>query len=242
MTHLSVAFDGNPVLEDISFTVKRGLLVALVGPNGAGKTTLFRSILGLTPMVKGNVSILGEPLERLERVRHRIGYVPQAAALDKGFPVSAFDVVMMGRLSRQKMGRSLSHEDRCAANEALARVGLVREKTMPIGALSGGQQQRVLLARALVRTPELLLMDEPDRGLDAASRRSLYELLRELSDEAQVTVVVASHDLTSALSHADEVLHINNTLISYSHRSEFLSNLRLWGQTGSTFKEGACPS
>lgn len=210
--NLSVAFNGELVLEDVTFALQRGVLAALVGPNGAGKTTLLRSILGLVVPLRGEIDIFGEPLRRLNCIRHRVGYVSQAPKLDRGFPLSAFDVVVMGRLSLSHLCRRLSSDDRHAATRALALVGLEARARVPMGDLSGGQQQRVLLARALVREPELLLLDEPGTGLDADSKATLYEILASLRRERQVTTVIVAHDFRRILAHADEVICVNRTL------------------------------
>jgi manganese/iron transport system ATP-binding protein len=192
---LSVAFERDPVLENICIQVSAGQSLALLGPNGAGKSTLLRAVMGLVPVRSGVVEILGRPPRA---ARSEVAYVPQAEALDSQFPVSALQVVAMGRLRPERLGRRMSREDRAIAAEALDRVGLGARAKDRFGLLSGGQRQRVLLARAIAQRAHLLLLDEPFNGVDSATQQVMVEILEVMRHDG-VAVVMSTHDL--ALAH-----------------------------------------
>jgi manganese/iron transport system ATP-binding protein len=200
-----VAYERTPVLEGIDGVVHAGESVALIGPNGAGKSTLLKAILGLVPVVRGSITVLGRsPLE----ARRQVAYVPQADTLDAEFPVTAGQVVLMGRYPRVGWVRRPGRADRRAAAAALEEVGLTDHASRRFGALSGGQRQRVLLARAIAQQARLLLLDEPFNGIDAASEELLLAALRRLRD-AGATVVVSTHDLALAHLFCDEACLLN---------------------------------
>ncbi len=187
---LDFGYDGRPVLRDVNLAIPAGDFVSVVGPNGSGKTTLLKLALGLLLPTAGEVTVFGE---RPERARHRIGYVPQHAHLDPLFPVSALDVVLMGRLGLGPRLGPWRGRDRDAARAALAEVGLGDHADRHFSALSGGQKQRTLIARSLAGEPELLLLDEPTAGLDAHVEEGFFRLLEELN--RRLTIVMVSHDL-----------------------------------------------
>ena len=187
---LDFGYDGRPVLSAVTLAIPDGDFVCVVGPNGSGKTTLLKLALGLLRPTSGEITVFGQ---RPERARHRIGYVPQHAHLDPLFPVSALDVVLMGRLG---LGTGLGpwrRRDREAARAALAEVGLADHADRHFSALSGGQKQRTLIARSLAGEPELLLLDEPTAGLDAHVEEGFLRLLESLN--RRLTIVMVSHDL-----------------------------------------------
>jgi len=187
---VTFSYNGYSVLEDVSFAIQAGEFICVVGPNGGGKTTLLKIVLGLLKPRKGSVRVFGQPPEL---VRHRIGYVPQHAQVDPQFPVTALDVVLMGRLrSRPRFG-FFSSRDKKAARGVLAQMELSGLEAQPFSELSGGQRQRVLIARALVDEPELLLLDEPTSSLDLHVENEFYELLREINK--RLTILLVSHDL-----------------------------------------------
>jgi len=225
---LCVAFNGCVVLDHVTFQVTRGTLVGLLGPNGAGKTTLLRTIMGLVKPWSGQVRLLGMEANGSAQAAEKLGYVPQAPTIERGFPLSALDVVMMGRLSASRVGQRLSSEDRDAAMNALEEVGMLPCAHAPIGRLSGGQQQRVLLARALVRRPEVLLLDEPGTALDTDSKDRLYSLLARLKTEENMTSIVVSHDIAPVLAYADEVICVDRALHVHANTSEIRSNPELY--------------
>ncbi len=207
---LTVAYDRKPVLWDLDVDVPMGKLTAIVGPNGAGKSTLLKAMLGLLPVASGWVRILGEPLER---VRRRIAYVPQRESVDWDFPVDAIGVVLMGRYGHCGWFRWPGRRDRAIAESALAQVGMQAFARRQISHLSGGQQQRVFLARALAQEAEVYLMDEPFAGVDAATERSIVEVLRSLRDLGK-TVVAVHHDLQTAGEYFDHAILLNQRLVA----------------------------
>jgi manganese/iron transport system ATP-binding protein len=201
----SVAYDTTPVLQDVHGTVAAGEAVALIGPNGAGKSTLIKAILGLVPVVRGDIRVLGG---RPAEARRDVAYVPQAETLDGDFPVSVAQVVLMGRYRRIGWLRPPGRADRLAASAALEQVGLVHRARDRFGTLSGGQRQRVLLARAIAQQPLLLLLDEPFNGVDAVSQDALLSALGRLRGTG-AAVVVSTHDLSIAHLACQQVCLLN---------------------------------
>ncbi len=193
VTHGVVGYDGRPVLRDVSLTVTAGEVVAILGANGSGKSTLIRAVLGLVPLSSGSVTLFGEPARRF-RQWHRIGYVPQRLGAGSGVPATVGVVVASGRLARRGILRPPGRADRKAVTEALHAVGLADRAKDPVSTLSGGQQQRTLIARALAGKPELLVLDEPTAGVDAASQEAFAEALRGFTDGGG-TVLLVAHEL-----------------------------------------------
>ncbi|HZD73835.1 MAG TPA: metal ABC transporter ATP-binding protein [Actinomycetota bacterium] len=201
----AVAYDRTPVLDGVDGVVHAGESVALIGPNGAGKSTLLKAVLGLVPVVAGSITVLGRPPLA---ARRQVAYVPQAETLDTEFPVTAGQVVLMGRYPRVGWVRRPGRADRRAAAAALEEVGLADVGGKRFGALSGGQRQRVLLARAIAQQARLLLLDEPFNGMDAVSEELLLAALGRLRADG-VAVVVSTHDLALAHLFCDEVCLLN---------------------------------
>jgi ABC-type Mn2+/Zn2+ transport system ATPase subunit len=208
---VSVAYNGQPVLCDVSFHVPHGERVAVVGPNGAGKSTLFKALVGLLPLAGGRVLIHGRPLgHHLDCV----AYVPQREEVDWGFPLTVTDVVMMGRYGKLGWLQRPRQEDHEMVLQALREMGIADLAQRPIGELSGGQQQRVFLARALAQEPHILLMDEPFSGVDITTREAILQVLDRLRD-GQVTTMISTHDLSLAAARFDKVLLLNRRLLAY---------------------------
>jgi ABC-type Mn2+/Zn2+ transport system ATPase subunit len=208
---VTIAYEGTPILRDLSFQVPHGAQVAVVGPNGAGKSTLFKALVGLLPLQEGRILVHGRPLGSHKDC---VAYVPQRGEVDWRFPVTVSDVVMMGRFARQGMLRRADKADRAAVATALDHMGISNLARQPIGDLSGGQQQRVFLARALAQEPHILLMDEPFTGVDATTQEAVLRLLDELREEG-LTVLVSTHDLTLAMQRFELVLLLNRELVAY---------------------------
>lgn len=213
---VSVAYGRHVILEDLSFAVPHGSQVAVVGPNGAGKSTLFKALVGLLPLRSGQILIHGQPLGYHHDC---VAYVPQREEVDWRFPVTAADVVMMGRYGRGRWRQRTSKRDSELVMNALEQLGIRHLAERPIGELSGGEQQRVFLARALAQEPHILLMDEPFTGVDLTTQQTALELLEQLRQQ-QVTVLVSTHDLTLASNHFDKVLLLNRRLVLYGTPAE----------------------
>jgi zinc transport system ATP-binding protein len=208
---LQVTVNRESILEEVNLEIREGTFLGLIGPNGGGKTTLLKTILGLVKPDRGEVRVFGLPPDD-RRNRGHIGYLPQRAYADLTFPVSAFDVVLMGRYSRIGIWRRSTADDRRRAMETLASVGMDHLRDRPIGHLSGGEQQRVFIARALASEPRLLLLDEPTSGVDTSAQQSLYGLLGKLKKEYALTIVLVSHDIGVVPHHTDEVACLNRRL------------------------------
>ena len=211
-THdLSVSYQGKPVLHGIDVEIPYGSLTGVMGPNGAGKSTLLKTIMGALRPDTGWVKLLGKPLEE---VYGRVGYVPQREAVDWDFPVTVYDVVLMGTYGGMGwLGRPGTAE-KARAWEALEQIGLADLAKRQIGELSGGQQQRTFLARALAQKADLYLMDEPFVGVDAATEQAIVDLLGTLRDAGK-TVVVVHHDLRTAEKYFDRLLLLNGRVVAY---------------------------
>ena len=219
--NLDVAYDRRLVLEDVTFSVPRGAMVGIVGPNGGGKSTLLKAVLGLVPKARGTVEILGRPVDR--RARRLVGYVPQREDVDWNFPVSAFDVVMMGRVPSMKLLRRSTSRDKELTWEALRTVGMEKYADTRIGEFSGGQQQRIFLARALAQEAEVLLLDEPVSGVDAPSQHEIFDLLRSLK-EAGKTMIVTTHDLSCVAERFDLALLLNKRVVAFGRPEEVFTS------------------
>lgn len=207
---LTVAYQKKPVLNSVSFKIPSGKLIGVLGPNGAGKSTLLKAMLGLIPVVDGDVKIFGGAYHEQ---RKRVGYVPQRESVDWDFPTHALDVVMMGRYGHLGWFRRPGATERNLALECLTKVGMSELAGRQISQLSGGQQQRVFLARALAQTADLYFMDEPFAGVDATTEKAIVALLQELKEQGK-TVLVVHHDLATVEQYFDHVLLLNGGLVA----------------------------
>ncbi len=200
------SYNGSPILTNICLQVPEKEFVAFIGPNGGGKTTLVKLLLGLLAPDQGTIRIMDKPPSK---VAHRIGYAPQDMSINKAFPISVLDVVLMGRLSAHSWVR-VSRKDIMAAEKALESLEMKEYKDRKIDDLSGGQRERVFIARALAADPEILLLDEPTANIDSHGRTYLYNLLKELNRTK--TIVVVSHDTMVLSSYVTAVACINRDL------------------------------
>lgn len=231
---VTVAFPRQVALEDVTFRLLSGELLAVIGPNGSGKTTLLKTVLGLYRPVQGRARVLGAEGRAIARVRQQIGYVPQRKPIDPNMPISVLDVVLMGTYAGIGFVRAPGKAERERAWAALAAVGLEKNAGHVAGHLSGGQQQRLLLARALVSEPRLLLLDEPTAGVDVATRRQIVELIRRLHQERGLTTIYVTHDLNEVMSCSDRIMLLNRRLLAFGSCSEVITgeNLSQLYQTG----------
>ena len=218
---LTVAYDARPVLRAVSFRIMPGEMIGVIGPNGAGKSTLLKCMLGLIKPDYGNVKLFGQPIKTK---RASVAYVPQTEAVDWDFPVTVGDVVQMGRARHGFLGWP-SKQDKRAAAEALEQVGMTPFANRHIRQLSGGQQRRVFLARALCQQAELLLLDEPFAGVDAASEQAIFALIDQIRASGK-TVLVVNHDL-SILDRFDRVMMLNQRVVAFGPPSEIANNTNL---------------
>ena len=207
--HLSVSYGAQVALQDASARFVPGQFSAIIGPNGAGKSTLLKTILGLVTASSGRVSVSTD----LGDLRKSSAYVPQQQTLDWAFPVTVWDVAMMGRTAHLGWLRWPGRADREIVLDSLAQTEVAELKDRPIQALSGGQRQRVLLARMLARRAEVLLLDEPLTGVDAATQEKIMRLLQGEARAGRMVVMV-THDLEAAARWCDQLLLVNRTVVA----------------------------
>ena len=201
LQNASLGYDSEPVLQNVDLTIYPGDLIGLAGPNGSGKTTLFRAILGLLPILGGVLS-RNCPLSNF-------GYVPQSAALDAQFPLSTAEVVEMGAYGRIRSYEFFPAAEKKQIGKVLEQVGLRQLAARSFFSLSGGQKQRILIARALMVKPKIMILDEPLSGVDEESRKSISELLVQLTRKNDLAVFFSSHDIPMVRSVADRLLRVD---------------------------------
>lgn len=205
--------EGNLVLQGATFRILPGEYCAVIGPNGGGKTTLIRLLLGLEKPTSGSIKLFGTPQNRFKDW-NRIGYVPQRSALvDNTFPATVREVVAMGRYARRGILGFESYEDKAAIVEAMELMGVSDLSDRLIGNLSGGQRQRVMIARALASNPDVLIVDEPNTGVDVESQHRFYELLRTLNRTKKMSILFITHDIGVIAEDITRVLFVNQTLL-----------------------------
>lgn len=225
LKHVTFRRDDRLILDDITFCSDEGIFLGIIGPNGGGKTTLLRLILGILPVQEGRIEVFGHAPESARRV---IGYVPQKHEIDRNFPASALDVVLMGATAKAGLFRRIPAETKKRAEELLERVGNGELKDRPIGRMSGGQQQRTFIARALISEPRLLVLDEPTTGLDSSGQQQLLHLIRNLKNDLGLTVIMVSHDVGQLAHYADQIACLNRRL-HWHDRSALLTEQVLQG-------------
>jgi len=201
------------ILTDISFEIFNGEYVAIIGPNGGGKTTLVRMLLGLNKPTSGEIKIFGKKIKNF-KAWYKIGYVPQRASLvDTSFPATVLDIVNMGRIAKRKLFSSITQEDKDIVKDAMQKMDICDLKHKMVGTLSGGQRQRVMIARALASKPEVLILDEPNTGVDAKSQRNFYKLLSKLNKEEGITIIFITHDIGVIADDIGRLFTINQKAI-----------------------------
>ncbi len=207
-----VKYDGITVLDSVSLDVLKGDFLGIVGPNGGGKTTLLNALLGNVKLSHGEVRLFGTDLSKFKG-HHRIGYVAQhAIQFDPLFPATVEEIVRLGCISRNNLGRWITAADREAVKEAMDAVGIYEVRKRKISELSGGQKQRIFIAKALVKRPELLILDEAASGLDISIQDRFVNLLRQLREDTGATIVTVSHDLSSVMCQANKLAIVNRKL------------------------------
>jgi manganese/iron transport system ATP-binding protein/manganese/zinc/iron transport system ATP- binding protein len=209
--NLTVSYGPKPALLDVTLSIDKGLLVGVIGPNGAGKSTLIKAILGFVKQDVGSIQIMGIPAEKAKGL---VAYVPQKGAVDWDFPIRVKEVAMMGRYGNIPWYQDPAEKDWNVVNQALEMVRMIEFRDRQIGQLSGGQQQRVFMARALAQGSEILLLDEPFAGVDAATERAILDVL-ERAKETGRTLVVVHHDLATASEYFDRLILVKQRLYAY---------------------------
>jgi len=209
VSNLYVTRSNSSVIEHASFTIHRGDYVGIVGPNGGGKTTLLLALLNILPRTKGTIRLFGQNIESFSDWE-KVAYVPQHAInFDPQFPLAVRELVSLGRVNRSNIGRTLKQKDWKSVDEVLGFMGISDIANRRIGQLSGGQKQRVFVAKALVRKPEIILLDEPIVGVDAKTQEKFYKKLSDLNVAKGITILLVTHDLTAVFCRMSKVMCIN---------------------------------
>jgi len=211
INNLIIKLNGREVLKNINLSLNEGQFIGIVGPNGGGKTTLLRAILGLMKPTSGGIRIFGRPPEEVLKTGCMFGYLPQILKVKPDFPIRVIDVVMMGRYGRVGILRWPGEKDRKKAIEYLSMMGVEELRNVPFGQLSGGQQQRASIARALAGEPKILVLDEPNTGIDVIGQGDFYHLLKGLQKRFGITILMASHDIGTITAYVDEIACLNYT-------------------------------
>jgi zinc transport system ATP-binding protein len=216
VANLSYYYDSIPSLDHISFTVDNGDFLGIIGPNGAGKTTLFQCMLGILNDFSGEINLFGFDIRQNKKMLQRIGYVPQKKSVEQAFPATVSEIVSLGMI-----GRKINRESIDSAIE-FVELGAYRNKR--IDELSEGQQQRVIIAKALVKQPDLLILDEPTTGIDSAAQERFYDLLTKLNKDKGITIVWSSHDMNAVEKLASKVACIDRKLFFHGESEDFFGN------------------
>lgn len=202
--NISINYGSIVAVKSVSFEIEEGEYVSLVGFNGSGKSSLIKGLLGLTPISHGSFEF-HIPFSK-------VSYLPQVNLAERDFPATVFEVVMLGTQKKTNRLPFYSKKDTLDAEEAMEMFNISELKNKRIGELSGGQQQRVLLARALCRKPEMLILDEPCAGLDAEITSDFYEMLVSLNIDSNITILMATHDLEESKKHSSRIIEIDQTI------------------------------
>ncbi|MFK7767515.1 MAG: metal ABC transporter ATP-binding protein [Mariniblastus sp.] len=216
--NLTVSYGPVPALLDITVNIPNGKLVGVIGPNGSGKSTFIKSILGFIKPDVGSVKLFGK---EASQAKGRVAYVPQRGAVDWDFPITVREVAAMGRYGKRRWWQALGRKDYKLADEALEKVRMSEFSRRQIGQLSGGQQQRVFMARALAQDADVLLLDEPFAGVDAATERAILDVLKETKEQGK-TVVVVHHDLGTAAEYFDLLVLLKQRLFAFGPPQQVL--------------------
>lgn len=226
--HVFVYYDSSPALLDISFELTHPFLAMLIGPNGAGKTTLLKVILGLVKPKRGEISVFGlDPSTNSYEIRGIVGYVPQLIHVDENVPLRVKEIVAMGLLSRRRPPRILFKRDEEKINEYLELLEIEDLVDKTFRELSGGEKQKVLIARALVRRPRLLLLDEPFSMLDIESKSEIADTMIKLMKDFKMSIIIASHELSPCMQYDPTVILLNKRIYAIGKAEEVLTEVNL---------------
>lgn len=216
--NLSISYEGQTVLHEISFDIQPGDYLCIVGENGSGKSTLVKSLLGLKAPAKGKI-VLGDGLKQNE-----IGYLPQQTDIQRDFPASVFEVVLSGRLNSRGMKPFYTPSDKKQARDMMKLLAIEDLEKKCFRDLSGGQKQRALLARALCASKKMLLLDEPVTGLDPIATAEFYQLIRNINRDSRIAVIMVSHDIKSAVRDASHILHLQETALFFGKTQDYIKS------------------
>jgi len=234
--NVEVAVAGKTILRDVNFHVVRGEFLCLLGPNGSGKSTLLKCFLGFVQPVRGTIRIFGDTPER---ARRRLGYLPQLKEFDRSFPATSVELVVASL--RGEWPIRIANDERDKALAALKKVKAEKLADKPLRGLSGGETQRVFLARALVTDPDLLLLDEPAAGVDAAGREDLYGLLHEIAHCDHLAAVMVTHSVAAMDRTAEKIAFIDGTVRAFGLPQELFSDANLLARLGGHGPDGIAP-
>ncbi|MDP4120839.1 MAG: metal ABC transporter ATP-binding protein [Bacillota bacterium] len=227
--NVSMSYDGKTVISGLNFSLNSGEYLCVVGENGSGKSTLMKGILGLMQPTTGKI-VFSDDLKQ-----NQIGYLPQQSGIQKDFPASVWEVVLSGCLSSRGLRPFYTKANKETAYKTMERLNILNIRHKCFRELSGGQQQRVLLARALSSSKKLVLLDEPVTGLDPISSKEMYYIINEINKKDKVTVIMVSHDIISAVDHADHILHLCEKDAFFGKTSQYLHS-----ELGSRFLFSNC--
>ncbi|ASN04823.1 metal ABC transporter ATP-binding protein [Virgibacillus necropolis] len=223
MKDVDYAYENKAVLTNINFEIPQGAFMGLIGPNGGGKTTLIKLILGIIKPDAGSISLFQEPIGKFKAWNH-IGFVSQKSnSFNKGFPATVFEVVSMGLTAQVGYLKFFKKQDKVKILQAIEQVGMSEYAYQNIGNLSGGQQQRVFIARSLVNDPNLLILDEPTVGVDNENVQRFYDLLHQLNQQRNITLLLVTHDTGIMTEHATDIVCLNNTMHFHGDKEEYSS-------------------
>ena len=215
--NLIVGYEGQSVTPEINFKLDNKNYLCIVGENGSGKTTLMKTLLSLMKPISGEI-IFGDGLETNE-----IGYLPQQATVKRDFPATNIEIVLSGFIGKMKLKAFYTKEDKERAMHAMERMHVYEFKDRSFRDLSGGQQQRVLLARAICATSKVLLLDEPVSGLDPKVTKEMYDLVKELNEKDNISIIMISHNLNDAIKYASHILHVGDKIF-FGTKNEYLES------------------
>ncbi|MEM9409689.1 MAG: metal ABC transporter ATP-binding protein [Planctomycetota bacterium] len=231
VVNLQVAYGSNLVLDSVSLAIEQKKITGVIGPNGAGKSTFLKAVLGLVPVLAGEIHVLGQKVAKSQK---RISYIAQRSSIDWDFPVTVRDLVTTGSYGRLGWIRRPGAKEYEQVTNALNRLEILELEHCQIGELSGGQQQRVFLARALVQDAPVYFMDEPFNGIDIKTEEVIVGLIRQLRDEGKSFVIV-HHDLATAGKYMDSIALLNRRIIAFGPTGETLSRKNLELVYGGSF-------
>ena len=216
--NLSLGYDGNIVLKNINLKIEENAFLCVVGPNGSGKSTLIKGILGLIKPISGTITF-----NNLKQ--NFIGYMPQETKVDSNFPASVLEIVLSGTLNKKSVSLFYTKEDKKLAIKNLKILGIENLKNKHFSELSGGQRQKVLLARSLCATSKLLILDEPSNNLDSKSKKNLYDILKNLNKNYNITIIMITHDLDHNNLIGNKILSLREDDIFYGTTEDFIKKV-----------------